>query len=114
MDVYGAVYCASFLLIVLFFCSNCVAWLIVRNDKRKACLRQYRTSEDDLLFWAWLGGIGGLLAMCCYRHKISARKDSFMKDYVHNTARGVIIQLAVVGIILKYVTYRGCLARLPI
>ena len=40
---YGAVYCAAFLLIVLFFCSNCVAWLSVRNDKRKACLRSYRT-----------------------------------------------------------------------
>ena len=103
MDVYGAVYCASFLLIVLFF--NCVAWLSVRNDKRKARLGQYRTSEDDLLFWAWLGGIGGLLAMCCCRHKISARKDSFMKDYVHNTTMGVIIQLAVVGIIFIILSY---------
>ena len=71
----------------------------MRNDKWKACCGLYRTSEDDLKFWAWLGGIGGLLAMCCYRHKISVRKDCFMKDYVRNTAMGVIIQLAVVGII---------------
>ncbi len=56
---------------------NLVAFITMRNDKKKARRGEYRTPEAVLFLQAIIGGsIGSILGMQIYRHK--TRKPKFV------------------------------------
>ena len=62
-------------LLAVFVYLNCRAWQRIKTDEdiaeRYGRAARNRIPEEDLLDDAWLGGIGGVLAMCRYHHKTS-------------------------------------------
>ena len=58
----------------------------------------YRTPENSLKGDAWLGGIGGLMALKKFNHK--ARKLDFMESYRIRTYIGLVVQALIIVVIV--------------
>ena len=84
-------------LLFLAWCNYC-AYVNVREDKRKAAMGMYRTPENSLKGDAWLGGIGGLMALKKFNHK--ARKLDFMESYRKRTCIGLVVSLQALIIVV--------------
>lgn len=67
------------LLLGLYGALNIIAFSTFAFDKQKSRKNGRRTSEKRLLFGAFLGPFGGLLAMRLLRHK--TRKTKFLLVY---------------------------------
>mgnify|MGYP000907477456 CR=1 FL=1 len=61
--------------LIVFVGLSIVVFLIYGLDKIFAILGSYRIPEKFLLLLSFVGGVGGALAMVCFRHKI--RKPLF-------------------------------------
>ena len=87
-------------LLFLISCNYC-AYVNVREDKRKAAMGMYRTRtpEDSLKRDAWLGGIGGLVALYIFDHKTATKLD-FMESYRRNTCNGLVVQALIIIVLL--------------
>ena len=72
----------------------------VREDKAKAVDREWRTPEDSLKRDAWLGGIGGLVALYICKHKTATKKLDFMQSYKRNTCIGLVVQAICIIVLL--------------
>ena len=59
----------------VYFCLNCVAFLLFAVDKLRAQGGRWRISECTLLWASFLGGIGAFAARRLARHK--TRKEPF-------------------------------------
>lgn len=99
-------------LVVVFICWviywNDIAWQKVRDDKKKAERGLYRIPEEELLNDAWLGGIGGLLALFFCKHKTRTTKQKFMKEYRRRATLcfiGHIIAAIVIFLLTYYAAY---------
>ena len=86
---------AAAAIFVFLICFNIRAFSNVLDDKRKAERRVSRTPERDLLWDAWLGGIGGLLALHIFHHKTAEEKRDFMETYIGRTILGLLVQAAI-------------------
>ena len=66
----------------------------MKEDKRRsrATSNLYRISENELHSNAWLGGIGGFIALLYYQHKTSKETD-FLKTYLYRGISGLIGQV---------------------
>lgn len=93
--------CAILLVLVICWIAywNVTAWQNVRDDKEKAEKRIYRTPEKDLLKDAWLGGIGGYLALLYFHHKTRTAKEDFKNEYCRRTTCCVIGHILVAVIV---------------
>ena len=89
-----------FLTIICVIYFNCRAWRNIREDKKKAVKKRFRESEDTLLVDAFLGGIGGLLAMERFRHKTAPDKSDFKSEYQYRCLCGTILQLIVIAVLI--------------
>ena len=90
---------AAAAIFVFLICFNIRAFSNVLDDKRKAVKRDSRTPERDLLWDAWLGGIGGLLALHIFHHKTAEEKRDFMEEYSRRTLRSLLVQAAIFAVI---------------
>ena len=93
--------CGDFVIAILgFFLASCnyCAYVNVREDKRKAIMGKHRTPENSLKSDAWLGGIGGLMALKKFNHK--TRKLDFMESYRRRTYIGLVVQALVIIVLL--------------
>ena len=71
----------------------------MRDDKEKAERHDYRTPEQELLCDAWLGGIGGYLALLYFHHKTHRKKEDFKDKYWHRTEYCVMGHILVAVIV---------------
>lgn len=63
-----------FLLEVIYFVLNLIAFLLYGVDKSRAVKDQWRIKESTLLFFSALGAIGAVLGMKTFRHKTNKPK----------------------------------------
>ena len=91
-----------FLTIICVIYFNCRAWRNIREDKKKATEKRFweRTPENTLLDDAFLGGIGGLLAMEWFHHKTAPDKSDFRRKYQYRCLCGSILQLIVIAVLI--------------
>lgn len=62
-------------LYIYLLCISIVTFFVYGMDKWKAKKRQYRIPEKTLLILAVIGGgVGALIGMCFFRHKIKKPK----------------------------------------
>ena len=70
---------------IYYACLSLLHFIAMGFDKRKAIKGKYRIPERTLFIFALLGGgVGGLLGMLLFRHKI--RKAVFWAVYIITTA----------------------------
>ena len=68
---------AGALIAIYLICVNLLAFITMRNDKKKARRGEYRTPEAVLFLQAVIGGsIGSILGMHIYHHKTRKLKFS--------------------------------------
>lgn len=63
----------------VYFCLNCIAFLLFAIDKLRAQSGRWRTSEGTLLWATLLGGVGAFAARRLTRHK--TRKEPFRTQF---------------------------------
>ena len=90
---------AAIIVFVVLVCFNIRAFSNVVDDKRRAEWGVRRTPERDLQWDAWLGGIGGLLALHIFHHKTTEEKRDFMEEYTRRTLLGLLVQAAPFAVI---------------
>ena len=63
-------YSFGLILVLWFFFVNCLSYVLMFVDKRRALNGNWRISEGQLLIWCLLGGsVGGKLGQKAFRHK---------------------------------------------
>ena len=60
---------------LIYFCVNCITFILFALDKLRAQAGRWRTSEATLLWATLLGGVGAFAARRLTRHK--TRKQPF-------------------------------------
>ena len=98
----SGVVAAAVVIFIVLVCCNVCAFRQVVDDKRKAERgeNRNRTPERDLLCKAWLGGIGGLLALYLWCHKVAEPKRDFMNEYIRSTILGLAVQMVIFALLL--------------
>jgi uncharacterized membrane protein YsdA (DUF1294 family) len=87
------------LLIAYLAAVNLKVFLSFRDDKKRAQEGRQRHSENDLLFWAFLGGsVGGVIAQQRFRHK--TRKQPFATILFFITLAHMLMVFAILVVIL--------------
>lgn len=62
------------IVLMILVCFNVLAWITLGVDKWKAVKGTYRIQEKTLLGLGFLGGMGFILGMVLFHHKISKPK----------------------------------------